>query len=238
MLIVLLLTAGSAWGEWTGIGKMGDETIYLDFATIRRTGNLVKAWTLWDYKTVRTLSGGGGYLSAKAQMQLDCEEEGLRTIAFVEYSGHMGEGNVAYSNSDPTTTWDPVVPGTIGETLFNTVCSKQRERQDARNRVESQQRTLQQKTVDEFMAQIQASIRSHIVIPANMSGNPEVIYHVVLFANGTLINTTLAKSSGVPAYDEAVLRAMHAAEPLPLPRDPELFQQAFRELRLAFRPNE
>jgi TonB family protein len=232
MLIVLLLAAGSAWGEWTGIGKVGDETIYLDFATIRRTGNLVKAWTLWDYKTVRTLSGGGKYLSAKTQMQLDCKEEGLRTIAFVKYSGHMGEGNVASSNSDPT-TWDPVVPSTIGETLFNTVCTKQRERLEERGRVETQQ-----KTVDEFLARIQAKIRAHIAIPPNMSGNPEAVYEVSLFANGTLNVARLVKSSGVPAYDDAVLRAIHAAEPLPLPTDPEWFQQSFHELRLAFRPNE
>jgi colicin import membrane protein len=115
---------------------------------------------------------------------------------------------------------------------------EQRERQEARTRAEVQQKTQQQKTVDEFMVRIQAKIRAHIVIPPSMTGNPEAIYEVALFANGTLNKATLARSSGVTAYDEAVLRAMHAAEPLPLPADPELFQQAFRELRLAFRPNE
>jgi colicin import membrane protein len=115
---------------------------------------------------------------------------------------------------------------------------EQRERQEARARAEVQQKSQQQKTIDEFMARIQAKIRAHIVIPPSLSGNPEAIYEVSLFANGTLNKTALARSSGVAAYDEAVLRAMHAAEPLPLPTDPELFQQAFRELRLAFRPNE
>ena len=115
---------------------------------------------------------------------------------------------------------------------------EQRDRQEARTRADAQRKAQQQKIIDDFLAQIQTRIRAHIVIPPSMSGNPEAIYDVVLFANGTLNNTTLAKSSGVPAYDEAVLRAMHAAEPLPLPSDPELFQQAFRDLRLAFRPNE
>ncbi len=115
---------------------------------------------------------------------------------------------------------------------------EQRERQEARARAETQHQTQQQKSIDEFMARIQAKIRAHIVIPPSMSGNPEAVYEVALFANGNLNKAVLAKSSGVSAYDEAVVRAIHAAEPLPVPADAELFQQAFRELRLAFRPNE
>ena len=43
----------------------------------------------------------------------------------------------------------------------------------------------------------------------------------------------IVKSSGNKAYDEAVERGIIRSQPLPLPEDPELWQQ-FRELRLPF----
>ncbi|HEY8084368.1 MAG TPA: cell envelope integrity protein TolA, partial [Methylophilaceae bacterium] len=47
----------------------------------------------------------------------------------------------------------------------------------------------------------------------------------------------LVKSSGLSACDEAVERAILAAQPLPLPPQTELFDQ-FRNLNINFRPNE
>jgi colicin import membrane protein len=46
----------------------------------------------------------------------------------------------------------------------------------------------------------------------------------------------LKKTSGHPAYDTAIERAINSASPLPVPSDPALFQQ-LRTLNLVFRPN-
>jgi colicin import membrane protein len=43
----------------------------------------------------------------------------------------------------------------------------------------------------------------------------------------------LIRSSGQGAYDQAIERAIRAAQPLPVPRKPELFPR-FRELNLEF----
>ena len=47
----------------------------------------------------------------------------------------------------------------------------------------------------------------------------------------------LVRSSGVPAYDRAVERAIEPAQPLPTPDDMEIFQQ-MRDLKLLFRPRD
>jgi hypothetical protein len=122
MLIVLLLSATSARAEWTQVGESDSLTSYLDFATIRRTGNLVKVWQLFDFKTPHTLAGKTSW-SAKIQEQYDCQEEQSRTLAFTEFSKNMGAGEVDYSTSDPG-KWKPVEPESIGEGLFKTVCDK------------------------------------------------------------------------------------------------------------------
>ena len=86
---------------------------------------------------------------------------------------------------------------------------------------------------DDYRRKIQAKIKGNVVVPPDISGNPEAIFDVVQLPTGEIIDTQLRKSSGVRAYDEAVQRAIIKASPLPRPDPPALFQ---RSLTLKFRP--
>ncbi|MEO8738946.1 MAG: TonB C-terminal domain-containing protein [Casimicrobiaceae bacterium] len=86
---------------------------------------------------------------------------------------------------------------------------------------------------DDYRRKIQAKIKGNVVVPPDISGNPEAIFDVVQLPTGEIIDTQLRKSSGVRAYDEAVQRAIIKASPLPRPDPPALFQ---RGLTLKFRP--
>jgi colicin import membrane protein len=86
---------------------------------------------------------------------------------------------------------------------------------------------------DDYRRKIQAKIKGNVVVPPDISGNPEAIFDVVQLPTGEIIDTQLRKSSGVRAYDEAVQRAIIKASPLPRPDPPALFQ---RNLTLKFRP--
>jgi hypothetical protein len=59
LFTLLLLNPGSVQAEWELVS--GDDsaklTVYVDRETIRRQGNLVKMWQLYDYKTVQTVAG-------------------------------------------------------------------------------------------------------------------------------------------------------------------------------------
>lgn len=92
--------------------------------------------------------------------------------------------------------------------------------------------------VDEFKNKIQAKIRSNVNKTLCGDGDPELKFEIGLLPTGELsANPKLIKSSGSPACDEAVERAIMASEPLPLPNDASLFSQ-FRNLTLKFRPND
>jgi colicin import membrane protein len=64
------------------------------------------------------------------------------------------------------------------------------------------------------------------------------VYEVTLLPGGEVLHAVLRRSSGASAYDEAVERAIMAAQPLPVPSDPNLFQSSFRVLELKFKPKE
>ena len=122
MGLMLVMTATAASAEWTQSGESDIYIQYVDVATIRSNGNLVKMWDLKDHKTVEK-SAGFSYLSDKAQQEYDCKEEKKRVLAFTWFAGKMGGGKVVYSDNDPG-KWNPIYPGSNGEILWKIACGK------------------------------------------------------------------------------------------------------------------
>ena len=89
------------------------------------------------------------------------------------------------------------------------------------------------KAESDWIRSIQNKVRGNVILPPDIPGNPEAIFDVVQLPTGEILDAKLRKSSGVPAYDDAVLRAIYKSSPLPRPPRPELFQRA---LALRFRP--
>ena len=92
--------------------------------------------------------------------------------------------------------------------------------------------------VGEFQDRIRSKILGYVRLPHNLTGNPEVVFRVMLLPNGEILRVILLQSSGQPAYDQEMERAILKASPLPLPQERDV-AAAFREdLRLKFRPGE
>jgi colicin import membrane protein len=105
----------------------------------------------------------------------------------------------------------------------------ERERQMAKQAADA----MRTKANDAYIRSIQSKIKGNVMVPPDISGNPEAIFDVVQLPTGEIIDAQLRKSSGVRAYDEAVQRAIIKSSPLPRPETPELFQ---RSLTLRFHP--
>jgi colicin import membrane protein len=66
-----------------------------------------------------------------------------------------------------------------------------------------------------YAAKIRAAIKPNITYSDAGAGNPLATVEVRCGAEGTIIGKRLVKSSGVPAWDEAVLRAIDKTDRLP-----------------------
>jgi len=88
---------------------------------------------------------------------------------------------------------------------------------------------------NEWKARIAAKIRANIVVPDGLLGNPDAVFDVDQLPTGEVFRVKLRKSSGFPAYDEAVERAIRKSSPLPKPERAGLFE---RSLKLTFRPQD
>ena len=86
-----------------------------------------------------------------------------------------------------------------------------------------------------YIDKIRTKIRSNVVVPSDIKGNPEAVFDVVQLPTGEVLSARLVKSSGHKLYDEAVERAILKSSPLPKPDKPEQF---VREFSLRFKPLE
>ncbi|WP_296892374.1 cell envelope integrity protein TolA [Thiobacillus sp.] len=92
--------------------------------------------------------------------------------------------------------------------------------------------------VGQYRDQISAKVRGNTRLPDNLKGNPEVRCLVKLLPTGEVQSVRVTKSSGNPAYDDAVVRAIEKSSPLPLPTDRDARAAFVPELSFVHRPKE
>jgi colicin import membrane protein len=76
-----------------------------------------------------------------------------------------------------------------------------------------------------YAGRIMARIKPNIVLTEPVDGNPTATVEVRLAPDGTIIGSRLLKSSGVKAWDDAVLRAIERTEILPRDVDGRVIPQ-------------
>jgi colicin import membrane protein len=89
------------------------------------------------------------------------------------------------------------------------------------------------KAIADYLSRIRGKIRGNIVVPPEIKGNPEAIFDVTQLPSGEIVTVRLKRSSGHPALDAAIERAILKSNPLPKPQSAELFE---RSLELHFKP--
>jgi colicin import membrane protein len=101
---------------------------------------------------------------------------------------------------------------------------------------ETEQRAASNKRgLADYASKIRGKVRGNIVLPPGIQGNPEAVFEVSQLPSGEVLDVKLKRSSGNPALDSAIERALRKSSPLPKPDDPSLFQ---RTLEIKYKPFE
>ena len=125
LMMLLAVVSSSAAAEWVNHGDSeakGGFDIYVDPATIRRSGNMAKMWVMYNFKAVQ-VTAGDRHLSLKTQAEYDCKDEQVRVLFFTAHSGHMGWGNIVHSSRTPG-KWLPVPPDSVYADNWKLACGK------------------------------------------------------------------------------------------------------------------
>lgn len=108
------------------------------------------------------------------------------------------------------------------------------QQQREREALAAQQAAERAQILDEiakYRAMILAKVRSRIVTPPDLPGNPMTEFGVTMLPGGDILDVQLRQSSGYASFDSAVERAIFLSQPLPLPANPALFRE-FRNLNI------
>ena len=97
----------------------------------------------------------------------------------------------------------------------------------------TQANAARNKAIADYLGRIRGKIRGNIVLPLEIKGNPEAVFEVTQLPSGEVISVKVKKSSGNPALDAAVERAILKSSPLPKPEQSDVFD---RLLNIPYRP--
>ncbi len=108
-----------------------------------------------------------------------------------------------------------------------------RERQMLKDLAANEASSASSKAQAAWIDKVRAKIRGNIVLPPDIKGNPEAIFSVAQLPNHEVLTVKLKKSSGLPALDAAIERAVLKSSPLPRP---DSGFTAPREFELKYKP--
>lgn len=119
-LLLLLFSTSPAWAEWVKVAETDRAIFYIDPATIRKEGNLRKAWEVHDFKTRQA----DGNMSDRLKNEYDCKNERNRLLAGSKHPESMGGGRTIFNQSEESTNWNHIPPGTAAATILKIVCAQ------------------------------------------------------------------------------------------------------------------
>jgi hypothetical protein len=111
--------------EWVKVNENPRTSVYADPSTIRKSGNLIKMWTLLDLQRPEISGSSKPYLSIKIQTEYDCKNEQSRGLYATSHSENMGKGEVTETSSTPS-KWSPVSPQSLEEAMWEFACKPRR----------------------------------------------------------------------------------------------------------------
>jgi len=120
----------SANAAWTLISASADGDVmrYANIATLKKTGSILRIWTVANYASPLQYKRGNPkpfYRSRMALDEFDCNSEQVRVLAFSLFEQHFGEGASVISDLDASrpSAWSVVTPGSVGSGVLATVCA-------------------------------------------------------------------------------------------------------------------
>lgn len=131
LCFLFLLIAVPARAEWIEIStsdSIREVYVYIDSATIRRTGAVFNFWILWDFAQTQADVPGATYRSTKMQQEINCTAGQSRMLALYHHAEQMALGDVVFkftldrSTKEFDRSWKPIAPNTFLSVISRSVC--------------------------------------------------------------------------------------------------------------------
>jgi hypothetical protein len=111
------------WASTCSSPMHGGTDIYVARSSIRKSGDAVQMWDLYDFKQVQTVAGSR-ILSARNQYEYDCRGMRRRMLYSQGFAEHMAKGPVVDEGA-ATTGWERIGAGSFVDACYvKTACAR------------------------------------------------------------------------------------------------------------------
>jgi len=122
--ILLAAVSASALAEvWIETSRNDDYLAYADPSSVRRDGDLVRMWSMFDYKNPQPGIPGKTYLSTRRHFEYDCKRARARALAVSSHAAREGKGD-ALASASVKYEWRAVAPDSADDYLLKFACKK------------------------------------------------------------------------------------------------------------------
>ena len=120
---VLCFLSTNAYCAWYNVDKSAVVKSYINIESIRPAGNFYEAWILYDLKQPLISQDHKKVKSVVRLEVFDCVNRANAKEQSTYYSGSMGKGEAVETDNPSNPQWNPVIPGSRGETVMQVVCA-------------------------------------------------------------------------------------------------------------------
>jgi Ni/Co efflux regulator RcnB len=116
------MTAGG-W-QFRSVASDGSWANFSTEHQMKRSGHLVTLWLRQEYPEMQKSANSGPFLSNVEKITYDCAKERGRVLLVIYYTENNLAGAQQSEEADEKqVTWDPIVPGTQSENVFQWACN-------------------------------------------------------------------------------------------------------------------
>ena len=118
VLIAALSAAPGAAATWVEIVKTSTGGVAsIDKDSVKVEGDAVLGWVSWDYSNDKTEKAR----TAKTRVSIKCGAETFKSVYYAQYDA---DGAIIDSGNLPSyTQYSPIIPDSVGDTIFKSICS-------------------------------------------------------------------------------------------------------------------
>lgn len=127
LVVLAAASSGAAATELLPVRTVGSAVVYIDPATIERTPDRSKVWSLWNHASDQLNVYEEPYRSARFLNDYDCRTRTVRLIEIREYREPLGQGRPLRVYGGEGLNERGVPRGSVGDEIFRRVCSPSEE---------------------------------------------------------------------------------------------------------------
>lgn len=123
IIVLTLFGSTSVFADWSRISFSDDSSVYIDKATVKKSGDKVTVLELFNFPLGTTSPDGKlTYKSSKTLESIDCKASKSKTIEFSWHADEMAQGKKIYSDLGHEYPWVHIQSGTLQAAVKRSVC--------------------------------------------------------------------------------------------------------------------